>query len=179
MVTPTQFGRDIYTREEVVNILNNMPDLLTQSLTAFLYVTGCRISEALHLVKTPDNIRLGDNYVYIRLKTLKTKVSIPYRDLQFTYETPFMNIILNQIGRVNDGDKVFDIPYKSFWRKMNKVNSFGWIHLFRHTRMTKLARKGVSEHQLTYFAGWADPRPSKKYVKMSPELIKGLAEKID
>ncbi len=174
MAKPSHFGRDVLSVEEVDNIIHKMPTLDMQSLSAFLYISGCRIHEALRLVKNSHNVNLTQHYVYIRLKTLKRGGAITYRTLPIKYDVPFFDIVISHLGRVADGEKVWNFSYWTFRRRLREINPTAWCHLFRHTRATEFTMKGKNEHQLQRWFGWSDTRPAKQYVHQSDKMIKDM-----
>jgi len=65
------------------------------------------------------------------------------------------------------------------WRAIKKLNPTIYPHLFRHTRLTRLAEKGATAAQLMTWAGWKNIKMAATYVQRSEKLIEDLADKID
>lgn len=173
--------RDIISPQEIEELLNKSIGFSDakefRSLTAFLYITGARIREALELTKKDFN--MDNHYVYIRVKTLKTTDAVPYRTLQIGLETQYLDIILDRLFELGENDKLWNIHYRTYLRRLQSVIPNAWTHLFRHTRMTKFAEKKYNEFQLQAWAGWADSRPAKKYVRHTAKLTEGMGKDIE
>jgi integrase len=153
---------------------------------AFLYLTGCRISEALR-VKVEDIWLEGDK-VCFRIPILKTGKGGKHV-IKISRNAPFMSLILEKWenkkanNQINEPMFLFSQNLNSArviaWRKMKKLNQRAYPHLFRHTRLTRLAEKGATASQLQTWAGWESIKMADIYVRRSAKMIEDLADKVD
>jgi len=181
--------RDIFTREEVEDLLEKFYQFTDGKecivLTAFLYITGCRIMEALTLIK--NSFRFDDRYMYTRIRWLKTNNrsgTQQYRTLPAISldKTPFLDIVLERITSLqNSDDIVFRIPYRRYLRRLQTISPLAWTHLFRHTRITLLAEQGWNEWQLAGWAGWAHGRRAESYVNSARarSAVTGMGDNLE
>ena len=176
-----KFKRDKLTSlEEVKEMINKAEEAWLKAIIAFLYVFGCRISEALEL-------RIGDVHIFKEGKNLilevelpylkkKNKPEGPYEKLHIlrvnVYETPILIHFIKYYHNIkkNSGphERVFPYSRKTVWKKMKKLNENISPHVFRHDRLTKLAIKYADPFLLKYWAGWEDLRPAQNYVEELP-----------
>jgi len=63
--------------------------------------------------------------------------------------------------------------------EIKKLNPKVSPHVFRHTRLTKLALRGATGPDLMDWAGWTDIRPAAKYLHAAGKLAEKFADKID
>lgn len=174
-----------------INSINSLNRWHLTALSAFMYLTGARISEALAM--KVSHIEEQENGVYIvNLKTLKSKI-YPLRRLPISpakSDKPFYRIFknyLDSIGESDEGDFLF--PFSSRYVVNNLLKKVytdnilhldhinkKWIerpyrmhpHYFRHCRLSHLASVfGFGEIELMKFAGWSSTRPAIFYVKIS------------
>lgn len=189
MGKPIHAGREILSYEEVKHIIDVAPELKYKALFAMLYITGARVSELTnrysfkydkerkrYVVKgviqglKKSHITVVDDEVSILLPLLKKRKSMVKNEhiLVFSKETPFMDIILSYIARLSEDSPVFNFTRQTAWNHLKKGSETGWLHLFRHTRLSKLARMGASPEDLRQWAGHADYKQLKHYLAMVP-----------
>jgi len=150
--------RGIISWNEAERMINSCNDLEEQSLIAFLYMSGARISEVLAL-KRKGNI--------LHERTL-------FFDLN---KTPFIDPLIDYLNSIQLREsKVWDWTRVKAWRLIKRLEPSAWLHLFRHTRATLLAEKGATESQLIAWFGWTDGRPTQEYIQKSEKLTKPLAD---
>ena len=179
MPKPKMYGqRDIITHEELDELMIKLPSPIEKSLVSFLYLTGCRIGEALQ-IRNRD-IEFTDDKMNIRIRTLKTKATLPYRTLWISLDAPYIDVINERTQQLTGPDDLmWPIHYRTFLRRVNAINPNIWPHLFRHTRLTLFAQKGFTEFQLQRWTGWVDTRPAKRYVHQSDKLIEKMGDSVD
>jgi len=157
---------DILTREEVLNIANATDNLRDKAMILVLYESACRVSEICDL-KIKD--ALFDEYGVVltvfgktgerKVRLLKSESAVyilrdwlnnhPYKDN--TEKALFAS-------RINNGDIITPDAVEAMLRKIKRkigMKKRVYPHLFRHTRLTHLTRKGYPEAWLRNFAGWS------------------------
>jgi len=177
----TKKRENILGRVEVEDMIENAHCLRDKAMISILYILGCRITEALN-IKKDDIILQIDDMVSFRIRALKRRDAsgVEYsHKITVVKDTPFMENILAYIDTISYEDKLFDISRVHAWRIIDKLNKNAWCHLFRHTRLTKLAEKGASPFQLQTWAGWKSIKNADSYVQKSDKLILDLANKVD
>lgn len=171
-------------------MIEKAPTNLVRCLVAILYLTGHRISEVLLLKK--NDLKLSEDYIYIKLKLSKKKRTIkkPITQkhiLKIAKSSPFTSYIIQYISALKDEDYLFESSYhygQPFSRRwalntITKLNDKAWCHLFRDTRVTKLLEAGATEQQVIVWFGWNDGRPLSNYMHRSMRMIDELADKLD
>jgi integrase len=158
-----------------------------KELIAFLYLTGCRISEALR-VKVEDVWLEGDDRACFRIPILKTGKGGKHV-IKVSRNAPFLSLILEKWRHKKVNNQITE-PLFFFssnlnsarvmaWRKIKKLNPRVYPHLFRHTRLTRLAEKGATASQLQAWAGWESIKMADIYVRRTARMIEDLADKVD
>ncbi len=167
----------IYSELEVANMIAQADSLRDKALIGILYLTGCRISEALGLQK--QDIYIKRKRMVISLVTLKRQDGLR-RDLIISTEAPFMELIEEYWNSMPDPESsLFPISRQHAWRIITKNNELAYCHWFRHTRLTKLAMIGATEAQLRQWTGWRELKNADTYIMRSTKIIENLANKID
>lgn len=187
----TKRDDEVISPDEMKNIITKCDSARTRSLMAFMYLLGCRVSEALRLKK--DKIWFDNEAMYAKvfvLKRNKTRADGTKKDSSFEHtvkislNAPFVDVIREYWDKVLPEQKIWIYSANPnsnrviAWCEMKKVSPKIWPHLFRHTRMTRLAEQGATEMQLMTWAGWSDARPAKDYVSRSSTLIEELGKKL-
>jgi len=173
------------SESEVRDMINRARWPWLKALIAFLYLYGCRISEALNLKRR--NIWVDGRYLVAQIGVLKRRKEKkgPYENiphlLRVHIDAPFVkDILLPYIqGIKNREAKIFPFSRQLAWLRMKELNQKISPHVFRHDRLMKLALKGATEAQLMDWAGWTDARPAGDYIRATGRLAAELADKID
>jgi len=172
----------IITIEEVKDMIENgSPEV--GSLVAFLYLSGCRITEAL-MMRKDDIWEDEDGRIIFRINVLKSK-SIGKHTIKVSKFAPFMDIVLEWNSKRNPGERVWVLSSNMnsarviAHRQIKRLNNRVYPHLFRHTRLTRLAEKGATPLQLQIWAGWKSISPADVYVRRSTKMVESLADKVD
>lgn len=171
---------DVLTQEEVRAMIRMAPTGELESLIVFLYVFGCRISEAIAVLK--EDVWYEGDYLYARIKTLKQKeksTTVIKRVLKVNTNTPLLGIFIKYHLDLPHGQRLFKRSRFYYWVWIKKTNNKAWPHLFRHTRATRFAEKGADVYHLMAWFGWADPRRALVYVRRGTKFIEDLADKVD
>jgi len=176
---------EITTEEEVRDMIQRAKEPWLKAIIAFLYVFGCRISEAIKIRR--KDVWIEGNYLVARIGVLKRKkekrgpyVNIPHL-LHVNLNSPFVHdILLPYINSIEDrNERLFPRTRQLVWLRLKELNQLISPHVFRHDRLMKLALKGASEAQLMDWAGWSDPRPAQHYIRATGRLARQLADKVD
>ncbi len=141
------------------------------SLVAFLWQSGCRISEALGVKK--EDIKIDDYFLNIKITALKQKQKNLTRVLPFKlYEDKAKNffnyLIIKQQKRVEWGECLWQMGRWTAWKRIETLNEKSFPHLFRHTLASRLANRGAGDDQLKKWFGWSSrSKMPSQYVKYS------------
>lgn len=171
--------QDILTKDEVAKMIEQAETPGLKALIAFLYLFGCRVSEALNVTK--DDVKIYDKTMTVRLLTLKRKehgAVVPSRKDTAKLTSPFVEVFLAHLGMVSEG-KIWRMSRVTAWRKIKKLNPQCSPHIFRHTRATKFAEVTENAFVMQDWFGWADLNTALKYIHLSGRGAAKLADKID
>ncbi|MFX1567230.1 MAG: tyrosine-type recombinase/integrase [Promethearchaeota archaeon] len=152
---------DLISREDLDQILK-VCNLQYRTLIMVMYEGALRIDEVLNI--TRKDIRFNGGYATLKIVKSKTRrrdvpliESIPYikeyleindfqsKDLLFNFSS---NVIVNNYLRFIIKKLTNKFPEQWNGRKL-------YPHLFRHSRLTELARTKLNEAQIRQFAGWS------------------------
>jgi integrase len=156
------------------------------ALTAFLYVFGCRISEALKL--KPSDVELDPaGYLTVTFPILKQRRrAVPYgttHRLRVVRSAPFVEEVIipyvMQRKLEEPEGRLFKYSRVYHWKKLKALNGLLSAHIFRHDRLNRLAEKGASAAVLQDWAGWSDMRPASFYIRGAGQLAAQFSDKID
>ncbi|MEM2619025.1 MAG: site-specific integrase [Candidatus Hadarchaeales archaeon] len=159
-----------------------------RALLALLYLTGARISEVLAL-KTED-VWTDDKYLYVRIKTRKQRppgpFNRPWRILMVRISHPLIPYITRHLSEAEPGFSLFqfatghpETERNVVWKYIKALNPQASSHVFRHSRLTLLAMRGATGPELQEWAGHSDLRSASKYLHLSGQGIKRLADRVD
>lgn len=168
------------TKEEVKDMVEKSRFNYMQALISFLYLFGCRINEALKLNR--GDIHINDDYVYayIPISKRKNKQIPPKRHvIKISRNSSFMHYFLKYIEDKETKEKIFDFTRQLAWLRIKEVNPDCSPQLFRHSRLTRLAKMGASSEEIKDFAGWRDIRPCSSYNPGKEKPAYKLADKIE
>jgi len=177
--------RDLVIPEaEVEAMIIGASHLWLQAMIAFLYIYGCRVSEALGVQLRDCSMEGG--YLRVRIGVLKKRVKGPFEaDPHQVYarrQAPFMRYLMAYIQAVSKGGslerELWPYSRQWVWQKIKALNPKVSPHAFRHSRLQDLADRGATPWELRDWAGWRDTRPAEAYVQRSGRTTKRLADKI-
>ncbi len=132
------------------------------SLTSFLWLSGCRISEALAVKR--EDVKMDLEYLYVTITPLKqwTKTttgtkrkSVPVSLVFPRRKTILTKLIIKQTLVTRPEESLWDLHRVTAWRHLVKLNPKIYPHIFRHSRATLLADMGVGDDQMKRWMGWA------------------------
>lgn len=189
MPKPKHAGRDIMTFEEAKSIIDQCKKLKFKALFAMLYLTGARISELTKSYetkydkKTKKSVRIGkregikrenivydeeDIYITIPIRKKRSAVIRHTRTLVMSKKSPFVPIILEYIKDMKPEDVLFPFTREYATQVFSKLDQKAWLHLYRHTRLTRLSMIGASPEELRNWAGHGDYRYLDRYLQKMP-----------
>jgi len=177
--------KEISTETEIRQMFDKCRFEWLKALIAFLYLFGCRITEALNLKRY--NIWVEKDNIVAQIGVLKRRKERhgPYENLphliHVSVNSPFAKeILMPYLDKITDREaKIFPFSRQLVWLRLKETNPQICPHVFRHDRLMKLALRGASEAELMDWAGWSDPRPAGDYIRATGRLAEKLADKID
>lgn len=171
--------RAMTTAEEVERAIKGMPEW-AKSLTAFLYLFGCRVSEALQLKK--EDFEITGEYIQVTIPlSKKRKVNGPYAPvhvLSVSRKAPFADLVVQRVLEAEPGRRLWPKTRVRAWQVLKKSQQDISPHVFRHDRLSKLALAGADGPALMEWAGWADLRPAANYLHMAGRKAAQFADKV-
>lgn len=175
--------------KELVPLANKYNDPHDRALLLFLYLTGCRISEALNArtkdIEKIDHPELGEVYT-VKLVTLKNRRNkfriIPI--LSRNYEGPMIDYVNKFVNTRGADQKIFSVSRTAAWNRLSReqlsmraihkmeiLEKFTFSvrpHYMRHCRLTHLVQNyGYDSIKLMRFAGWTTPAPAQVYLQLN------------
>ena len=166
----------LITEEEFVKLMNATDDLQFKTLLGLLYESGARIGEILSL--KIQNVEFNDYgaKLYIKGKTGQRVVPIVWFSnmlRQHIEAHPFKHDPEAPLWYCYKNGKFEALSYDAFRVKLKRlckkagINKRIYPHLFRHSRLTELAKQ-LPEQTLKLLAGWAaDSKMAKTYIHLS------------
>jgi integrase len=175
---------EISTEQEIRGMINQTRYEWLKPLIAFLYLFGCRITEALQTNR--KDVWMDNEYLVAQIGVLKRRnqdgpyLSMPHL-IHVSVNAPFVkDILLPYFGSIEDREaRLFRKCRQLAWLRLKELNRQISPHVFRHDRLMKLALKGASEAELMDWAGWTDSRPAGNYIRATGRLAAKLADKVD
>jgi len=154
--------------EEIEKMIRRAGEPWLKALIAFLYLYGCRCSEALMLKK--EDVWVDGSVIHARIPLLKRRradgpYERPTHILRVHSSAPFADVFLEHWGRLSPNERVFPHSRWWAWKKIKELNPCVSPHVFRHDRLTKIAMKRPDPYLLKDWAGWSDTRPAEYYVE--------------
>jgi len=133
-----------FSPEEVARFLRKANGLRDQALLSLLYLTGCRISEALDL-KGKD-IKISGKEISIRIRPEKRGKHGPLKPTSrvFLERGPLFTEAIERWSRKRKAkEPLFDISRQRAWQVVKDLTGTS-PHFFRQTRIMRMVRKGYS-----------------------------------
>ncbi len=161
--------------------------LMVASLTAFLWLSGCRISEALAVKR--EDVKIDEKYMYVTITPLKqwskTKDGIKTKRVPVSLVFPrrktiFTKLIIKQALETETGHNLWDVERTTGWRYLIALNPNIYPHIFRHSRVTHFANAGLGDDQMKRWFGWS-PRSNmpSHYIRYSKIQMSKIGELIE
>jgi integrase len=144
------------TAEDINKLLEIADNHYDKALIAFLYDTGCRISEA-QRIKWKD-LRDTTDGIIVSIPTKKTGAG--YRKVILPFASQYLrNLQIYAYGKPEDC--IFHLAYRAHSKRIQKIREKSGIgkpftcHKLRHAQATQLVRDGVQEAIIRKKLGWS------------------------
>lgn len=188
-------------RYQILNKIKQINNTRNQALISFLYLSGCRIEEALQYKHykekilgegiKKEQIEISNTHILIlnvrclklfNQKTLSTGEKIRTHRAEFRNipipivkrDLPLIQIFLEYIKGLPEQALLFNIGRVMAYKILSQVGLFP--HLLRHSRLTHLTiDHNFTESELRKFTGWSTSETAKHYVHLNTN---DLVEKI-
>jgi integrase len=156
---------DLLTEEEIIKLINIADNLRDKAVISLLYDSACRITEITNL-NIEDIVIETDRtgYIVVNGKTGKRQVPLSFsipalknwinsHPLKDKPSSPLFCSLHQYFGTrlIND---TIRRTIQAYARRA-KINKRVFCHLFRHSRLTQLDKKGLSHTAMKYYAGWS------------------------
>lgn len=169
-------------------MIEEAKDPWLKALISFLFLYGCRISEALKV--KPSDFKLEyRKWLAVRIPLSKKKKTTtpvePSHVLRVNYKKaslkPFIEVLVSYIIERKQHAPITPLWVRdrtTVWMRIKALNKNCSPHFFRHSRLWHLANEGVTAPVLRDWAGWADLRPASAYIQATGQLARKAADKI-
>lgn len=155
------------------------------SFMAMLYIFGCRVSEATRIQVI--DLRVGPQYFWAKVPTLKKKVGPPFRHLKVKKGTilleeiqahwePLMELA---ISTEQSGVLVWPTNRHTVHKYLKVLARDLSAHKFRHNRLMRMAMHTQNPFELRDWAGWTSIRPAEFYIQAGGILAQQLGERVE
>lgn len=149
--------------------------LWVQALIVLAWAYGIRRGEIYKLRK--KDLKVLDGFLYIDSVPLKNP-SKPDRELPLSVDTPYLDILLHYIDKLEDKDSLLPMSVKTFYRRLKKIDPELSPHVFRHNRGTELPFQTDNPYEIMSWMGHSDLRTALKYMHGSSRLAQRLGHKM-
>ena len=169
---------DILTFEEINRIIDKADNPRDKALTAVIIEGGLRPCEVVNLrLKNVSFDNFGailmiqqgkTGFRRIRILTFSNYLAT-WVDCHPNKNNPDADLwvgLSNSNRNCSVGYRTISDLVKKLAKKA-KINKHVWPYLFRHTRLTLLAKEGFTESEIAVFAGWKTSEPAKTYIHIS------------
>lgn len=165
---------EVYSLEEIDNLIEAGKGPLEKALVSVLYDSGCRISELLNIKIKDISFEEGYAMVNVMGKTGN-------REIPISKSVPYLSAWINYSKRDKE-EYLFPMTYRKVAFALERAFKIAGIdkpfnpHQFRHSRATELA-KNLTEAQMNQFFGWSQNSDmARVYVHLSgrdliPKLV--------
>ncbi len=145
--------KDILSEEEVLSMIKTCQIPLERAVISVLYESACRRGELL-------NLTIGDVIIDDKGAIIQVDGKTGERTIRLIHSVPFLQQWLNHHPQGDDKkNKLFPLWEPDLFSLIKRASKEAgierrvWVHLFRHSRLTHLA-KHLTESELKVFAGW-------------------------
>ena len=176
---------DIFTEKEVELLIQHCQSVQEQAMIAVLYDSAARIAEFTKL-KIGDIIQGDETFIVVNGKTGTRKIplngSLLY--LQQYLETHPNKDDRNAALWLSSWDKQYTRAgihrvIKQI-AKRSKIQKRVTAHIFRHSRLTELARENLNESVMRHFAGWSrSSQMPSIYIHIAGDNVLSALRKIE
>jgi len=172
---PFTNGDDLFTDQELEKMLRYCNGSMRRAFLMTIWESGCRIGEILNMNFESVSFDHYGCVIYVDGKTGPRRVRL-------AKASPYLQVWLNNHPNRFKGSPLWIVRYRGTWRRWSYTGAQYFlchrlpkmagvrrrnIHMFRHSRMTYLA-KHLTEAELNVYAGWTQgSRMSRRYVHLS------------
>lgn len=155
-VIETLKSDDILTPSDINAMIESTDNHYAKALIAFLFETGCRISEALAL--NFKDLQDTDSGIIVNIPTTKTAAG--FRKVIIPFSSQYLRNLKTFTGAKNS-DKIFKLKYTRTSHIIEDAAKKAGIeksvtpHKFRHAQATDLVKRGYNEAIIRKKLGWA------------------------
>ena len=132
---------------------------------------------------------MDEKYIYATITPLKqwkktksgTKRISNYVSLVFPRKKSiFTKLIKEQAFATNPGERLWDFLRQTAWVYITNLNPKIYPHMFRHSRATHLADRGIGDDQMKRWMGWSkDSKMPSRYVEYSRIQMSKIGEVLE
>jgi len=163
-----------------IKAIYNACRLKSKGLVLFLWLTGCRISEALEMHKV--DVSYNHPYYIFKVPTKKHGVILEQRPIYVREDHPFMERLKIYLDVKEGEESLWNMHRITAWRHITEAGQLAgvgkvWLHFIRHSRLTDYANKGGTANELKKFAGWTHIYMADVYCREHDAATKNLADK--
>lgn len=175
--------------EEILPLAHRYTDHEDHVLVQFLYMTGCRITEALNTrvrdISWGNHAKLGEvlNIKLITLKNRKNKIRIIPVPMRAPTKT-MVSKLIEWTDILGPDALIFSVSRNTAWNHLSKetittraihgkeiIDKYTFKnrpHYMRHCRLTHLVQNyGFDALRLMRYAGWTDTKPAQVYLQLN------------
>lgn len=151
---------DIITPDDINKMIDSTDNHYWKAMIAFLFETGCRISEALKL--SYKDFKDTDQGMIVNIPTSKT--SAGYRKVILPFSSQYLRNLKTYTASLKE-DRVFKMSYAQTWRVLNQIAKDAGInkpispHKLRHAQATDMVKRSYNEAIIRKKLGWTPTSP--------------------
>lgn len=160
---------EYWTREQINELLDTIKEPSHRMLFTYLWMTGCRITEALSIRRSDLDF---DGYL-IKIRWLKSR---KYNFRQIPMHPQLRSLLMLYTSKMKADDIIFDISRQRAWQLIKKYAG-GNPHKFRHSFAVNWLKSGGDIVTLSKILGHSDVKVTMIYLNIVPidqgkELLK-------
>jgi len=155
---------DIVYPDEFDAFIARLPNLMFRALACVLYLTGCRISEALALKWQNIGVSQDPPGLILSIPTLKKRAKGPLRprrEIVISASSKYFRLLLDYL-KVAPRSGLFPVRRQAANEAFKATGFTITPHILRHSRLTMMAREGADLTSLLALHG-GEGRSLMKY----------------
>jgi len=155
---------DIVYPDEFDAFIAKLPNLMLRALACLLYLTGCRISEALALTWQHIGVSEDPPGLILSIPTLKKRAKGPVRprrEIVIPASSKYFGLLIDYL-KVAPRSRLFPIRRQAVHEAFRATGFSITPHILRHSRLTMMAREGADLTSLLSLHG-GEARALMKY----------------
>lgn len=148
----------------------------------FVAYTGCRLGEAL-LVRVKDILWQTGSFSIVKIPTLKRRDARPQRSVHIDNKSQFAKVLRAWAGRRPKESVLIPVHRRTLQRaaeeilKKVKPDRESLVHIFRHTRASRLIGSGARLNYVRQQLGWQSLELLKIYDHSEEDEIRDVLRK--